>query len=685
MNLAMSKPGVRRCVLLLAWWLFFGPFAAAQSSDVDKYGGAKALKCAKATGWFHTEKIGNHWWLCTPLGNVFFMNSVDFVIGPDNIYNNTVTAKYGSLVPVWTEGTNLRLQSWGFNGLNNGAYLYNLPVFYDNRFPLDSNGYHSNPVKMPFVFQIRPAFYAMKNTGSFLANPVKNMLYAHSPFYTGYVAPGGIGDYYDSGIGTWLQDILATDSTMIAMASSVYFNYIVGITAEDGDETNGFEESPDFTTDPPGHNGFNLGMIVATMSPLETANSSLGFVYADTLIHSKLAQRNALSAEYGTVAALNSSWGSSYTTFDSSGVCVGGQPITCASKASADNVGTGNGSTVTFSMTLSHTTVSGFSLQILVGGKPVAGDLGNGTLYGPAVSSGSINYSTGATSITFTSAPASGAAITASYVANGWGIGTGFLDEDDRVSHNGWLGTDWIAMSNAHAHVLADMNTFLQAIAGHFFSTCRTKLKTAYPNVMYLGPNSLTAWGVPSPAPVLKAAGTYIDAFITANSARQFSQAMMNYVETNYGDKPYFGSYYSSANPDSAMSGGSQNGSGSGSFTTQAARGAAYYTQMGNILQTVATSTGNHPYIGMEWFEFTDMPSYGTNWGLVTEHDNAYDGHEAVSAAVACSEPISKYKCGGERATYGDLIGSVAKANMLWLDVARRQVEEGNTAKTKPR
>src|SRR5258708_8231251 len=119
---------------------------------------------------------------------------------------------------------------------------------------------------------------------------------------------------------------------------------------------------------------------------------------------------------------------------------------------------------------------------------------------------------------------------------------------------------------------------------------------------MYLGPNILSAGGGPSPAPVLKVSGRFIDAFITANPGKQFTQAMMNYVETNYGDKPYFGSYYSSANPDSAMSAGSQNASGSGSFTTQAAREAAYYTQTPNILQTVSTSAGNHPYNAMARF-----------------------------------------------------------------------------------
>jgi hypothetical protein len=618
------------------------------------------------------------------------------MIGVDPTIDSTLIAKIASKYPTtaaWTTAVNTQLLSWGFNTFSSYSYLYNLPIGVDSNFPLDSNGIHSQPVKMPFTLQTRPAYYAMRNTLGFLTGPVKNMLYAHSPYYTGYVASSGVADYYDSGIGTWLHGDLTTglDSEWTTFNSSPYQNYLIGIFLDDGDEMNGFGAGPDFATQPVGHNNFNLAMQVAAMSPLETANASLGFVYADTLIHSKLALRNALATEYGTVGALNTAWGSNYTTFDSSGVCVGSQPITCANGAAADSVGTGNGTTLTFSTTLSHTTVSGFSLQILVAGVPVAGDQCNnygavcsanmGILYGPNAS-GTITYSTGALSLTFTAghAPASGAAITATYVANGWGIGAGFLDEDDRPAHT-WMGTDWIAISNAHATTVADLNIFYQAIAAKYFSDCQAQLHAVYPNILNLGPNTLSTWSAPSPAPVLRAAALYTDAFLGGGGSTTFSQAEMDFIATNYGDKPYFNAFYAVANPDSALSAFTN----TGSFSTQAARGAAYSTMITEQLQTAHTTAGNFPYIGMSWWRYYDNWGEQSNWGVVTHLDNAYDGHEAVSAVVACSEPISKYKCGGERTNYKDLIGSVAKANMLWLDIARRQVEERHTAKTKPR
>ena len=687
------------------------------SAALDQYGGRTDITCT-ATGWFHTQKIGKRWWLCDPLGNVFWSNTLDDVSYP---LDANIVTKYGSYYPVWVEETDLRVEEWKFNTLGLNSYFGLYPWAIDSSFPLDSHGLHSQPVKLPFIMDIRPGYYSMLNqavttnsegTIALLTNPVKNMLAVHTPVYSGYVYTA-IPDWYDSGIGTWMLADLQNDTEWSWFnngSPSPYVNYLIGMEVEDSDETAGFKVSPDFTTDPPGGNNFNLGVMVAMLSPIETANScvalnnscspstEIGYVYTDTKVYSKLALRNALATKYGTIGAMNTAWGSSYTTFDSSGVCVGSQPVACASSVSADSVGTGNGSTLTFGTTLSHTTVSLCSFEILVAGSPVAGDdtvngypgdgctSSTGVLWGPN-SSGTINYSTGVISITFTGghAPANGAAITATYVANGWRIGTGFLDEDGRFSHQGWMGTDFgsTTPSNVAAPVLADLNTFLKALAAQFFSTSATALHTVLPNVMYLGPNSLSTFGVPAPAPVLQAAASYMDAFATGNDAAQFSKAMMDYVETNYGDKPYFGSTYTCANADSAESGSSAcSGNGSGYFSTQAARGASYVTQMGVALNT-DTTAGNYPYVGMEWFDYQDFPG-SVDWGLITPSDNAYDGHEPASGSVTCSGILGTsntyggpFTCGsvptpssgGGTPPFGNLITFVKAANILWLQL----------------
>ena len=44
----------------------------------------------------------------------------------------------------------------------------------------------------------------------------------------------------------------------------------------------GFTAGPDFPTYPSGYNTFNLGMVVATMSPVQTANAHFGWVYTNS-------------------------------------------------------------------------------------------------------------------------------------------------------------------------------------------------------------------------------------------------------------------------------------------------------------------------------------------------------------------------------------------------------------------
>ena len=81
-------------------------------------------------------------------------------------------------------------------------------------------------------------------------------------------------------------------------------------------------------------------------------------------------------------------------------------------------VGTGDATTTTFTATLSNSPIAVFTLKVKVAGTVVATDNGRGKLTGTGVS-GTVNYATGAVSVTFTTAPAAAAAITADYITAG--------------------------------------------------------------------------------------------------------------------------------------------------------------------------------------------------------------------------------------------------------------------------
>ncbi|HWH60252.1 MAG TPA: hypothetical protein VN682_21670, partial [Terriglobales bacterium] len=114
----------------------------------------------------------------------------------------------------------------------------------------------------------------------------------------------------------------------------------------------------------------------------------------------------------------------------------------------------------------------------------------------------------------------------------------------------------------------------------------------------------------------------------------------------------------------------------------QQARGLDYYNNV-TSLQSLATSAGSHPYIGSMWWQYTDNQGEKLNWGLVSLLDNAYDGHEDVQAAVQCSAPLEKYKCGGESRNYGNLIQSVKEANFSWRAI-QTPGKAGNDAHPRP-
>lgn len=79
-----------------------------------------------------------------------------------------------------------------------------------------------------------------------------------------------------------------------------------------------------------------------------------------------------------------------------------------------ESVGTGNGATVTFTHTAAHLSVVP-GTAIITAGSVVATDDGNGHLTGTGITAGTINYATGAVSITYSAAPPNTTPITMAY------------------------------------------------------------------------------------------------------------------------------------------------------------------------------------------------------------------------------------------------------------------------------
>lgn len=89
-----------------------------------------------------------------------------------------------------------------------------------------------------------------------------------------------------------------------------------------------------------------------------------------------------------------------------------------ASEIEVETIGTGDDSTVAFTLTVANPPIRPWAIKIFVANEQVAADDGSGGLSGSILASAStntINYTTGAIVLTFTDAPTTGEAITVEY------------------------------------------------------------------------------------------------------------------------------------------------------------------------------------------------------------------------------------------------------------------------------
>lgn len=234
-----------------------------------------------------------------------------------------------------------------------------------------------------------------------------------------------------------------------------------------------------------------------------------------------------------------------------------------------------------------------------------------------------------------------------------WGTGTGLLDEDGRHS---WMGTDPFGLTGTAAAVRTDLDDFLYQIANQYFSAYRTQIRAKYPNVLFFGPTTVGAWDAPARRQVLQAAGQSLDLIRISWDG---SQAQLDFTAQYAGDHPLAVWLGAVANPDSALWRYPQGGQAD-VFTTQSGRAGFYTSALANMLAMTATSTGAKPFVGLQWWQYTDNWAEKSNWGLVTLSDNAYDGKEAI---IAAGTDQWGYRTGGEERNYGSFLSSVSSAN----------------------
>ncbi len=654
------------------------------AGQFDPYGGLTSKPCSGGPeGFFYTEKANNRWWFCTPDGNRFWMVGVfDMATNPSitdmgTSYNEIALAKYGDLDVTWGPQQVRRIKSWGFNSVAEFSSKWTMPTTTCNAAGCGvqwlTNG-GKQPVPVPMVAQVLPSLYSLYNVNGYAPAPVKDTMYGiNRGLYVGYWS--SFVDFFDPNFDTWLNGEMRKDSIAVQWENSPW---TVAWISDECDELNGLcGAGPDLQTNPPSHNQRQQALMTLMVSPVQVVNPGDGRVlgiqlYSNTTVFSKAQLQSYLQTKYATIAALNAAWGSTYTTFGSTGTQVTGETIS-----------TGNGTTTTFTKTLANPNVSPYSIAVKVNGILIGGDCphwvplapcsgvpsGAGSFTGPLSASpaisanpaGQVNYATGTLTINFATAPANGAPITVDYIHDGWNYGTGVMDEDGR---NLWIPADKVNLGS-NASFNADMNGFLSALATEYFSITSTRIRQYAPHNLFFGPGALGTWDAPASKYVLQAAAPFVDGIATTVDPTR-TQLELNYNADNLGDKPlilWVGEY---ANADSALWRYHAAGPDCNPCQTQAERGTYYTNAVNSWLNTANTTYNDTTIVGFRWWALTDSWGEKKNWGLITLEDNPYDGAGAV---IAPGIDAWGYPTGGEEKNYGNFLGPVRTANQQWINI----------------
>jgi len=257
--------------------------ATTPAKNLDRYGGRTDLPALQATGWFHTQKQGDRWWLVTPEGNAFFslgVNAVNLTDGRtyvqgrefmftnppaanapytgiadsrsdqgsqrDNgmnhgrwwdIYANNVARTLGDKPEVaWRKRTVDRLKSWRFNTLGNWSdpafasdhrIAYTVPILITGNYNTVGTGFDYWG-RMPDPFD--PKFIAA--TDAAVAKATKGV--RDDPWLLGYFADNELAWAGEGPQGRWA---LATGTLVQGPESPAKQAFLAYLKKTHGDAT----------------------------------------------------------------------------------------------------------------------------------------------------------------------------------------------------------------------------------------------------------------------------------------------------------------------------------------------------------------------------------------------------------------------------------------------------------------
>jgi hypothetical protein len=256
---------------------------------------------------FYVSKLGDRWWACTPLGNVFWISGVFSLVtdgGTDyqGINNDSfVKAKYAtgpakSPTLNWLLSGLRRIKDWRFTVLAEGAHVAAQATTTN---PSWGTPDQAPPIKMPYIVAPWPSHYAqfqVKGTSTQPAKGYTNGVKRSLPNFNQHINLFRQVDPFDPSFIGWLAGWMK-ESRPATLAASVNNDYILAIAVDDGDSVAITRATPQFPTysggkpmTHPGTGGIHMGFMTLVAAPIKTAdtrttNAEIGSSPANAVIY----------------------------------------------------------------------------------------------------------------------------------------------------------------------------------------------------------------------------------------------------------------------------------------------------------------------------------------------------------------------------------------------------------------